>query len=355
MDQASKPSQENLFANGLDSIRFFCAVWVVFGHFGLPELPFDKSTTIGLYATGVYNNLTSGPAAVIVFFIVSGLCIHLAHVESLNIPNVSAFIMRRYIRIFPPMAVAIFIANELGVKLALFEETILWSLFAELVYYTIYPLLLRLRLLFGSWSWLILMSFVLGLLVAATDPSAKNYPSFGIGLNWLLGLPCWLFGCALAERFRRPTLDSWGSIYWWRAGVFFLSVAFSIARFHTPVGYPWTLNVFGIFAAVWLFQELVHFQRRSPCTMLERAGQWSYSLYLVHSLAIAVLAREFLYVDRSLTSWLLQFVFILLFSFFFAQLVEYPSHRVARKVARWILQRKASACAGSLPEADKGS
>lgn len=67
------------FIHGLDAIRFVCAFWVYMGHYGAPPLPasIDKSTTWGLLATGIYNNLTPGPAAVIVFFVISGFCINI--------------------------------------------------------------------------------------------------------------------------------------------------------------------------------------------------------------------------------------------------------------------------------------
>jgi peptidoglycan/LPS O-acetylase OafA/YrhL len=42
---------------GLDTIRFFCALWVVLGHFAAPPLPafIDKSTLLGLLTVGIYN------------------------------------------------------------------------------------------------------------------------------------------------------------------------------------------------------------------------------------------------------------------------------------------------------------
>lgn len=318
---------------GLDSIRFVCALWVVFGHFGLPSLPFGKATLLGLIATGVYNNLTSGPAAVIIFFVISGLCIHLPHTGTLKIAGVRGYLVRRYLRIVPPMAVAIAISQWLGVKLALFEQTILWSLFAELIYYTLYPALLKLRVMLDSWSILIIVSFLLAVLVAARDPTAKNYPSFGIELNWLLGLPCWLFGCALAESLQGKSKILWGSIHWWRAGILMLSMAFSMARYHSPIGYPWTLNLFGVAAVAWLYQELVHFQRRPPRAALERAGKWSYSLYLVHPMAMAILTKVTDSPPVTLMAWCGHMLFICSFAYVFALLVEYPSHSIARKAA----------------------
>ena len=63
------------------------------------------------------------------------------------------------------------------------------------------------------------VSFVIALLLAATNPRAKDYPSWGLGLNWVLGLPCWLLGCELAER-SAPGLPAGPTSIWrWRIAV----------------------------------------------------------------------------------------------------------------------------------------
>ena len=36
--ESPAPPRENDRVRGLDSWRFWCALWVVFGHFGLPPL-----------------------------------------------------------------------------------------------------------------------------------------------------------------------------------------------------------------------------------------------------------------------------------------------------------------------------
>jgi len=71
---------------------------------------------------------------------------------------------------------------------------------AEVIYYGLFPGLLVLRRMSSSWAPLILTSVAMAIMLAATNPVAGNYPSFGNGLNWLLGLPCWLSGCWPAEK-----------------------------------------------------------------------------------------------------------------------------------------------------------
>ena len=74
-DSAALKSQR---VAGLDSIRAICAFWVVMGHIGAPPLleGLDEANPIAKVVAGIYGNLWSGPAAVIVFFVISGFCIH---------------------------------------------------------------------------------------------------------------------------------------------------------------------------------------------------------------------------------------------------------------------------------------
>src|SRR5438046_10115626 len=63
---------------GFDTIRFVCALWVLFGHLGFLPLVagIDRTTRVGYLIAGAFANAVSGPAAVVVFFVISGFCIH---------------------------------------------------------------------------------------------------------------------------------------------------------------------------------------------------------------------------------------------------------------------------------------
>jgi hypothetical protein len=145
--------------------------------------------------------------------------------------------------------VAIVVSPFVGVELTLFHDSILWSLAAELIYYTLYPAFLAMHRSGVSWLRMFAGSFLLALALATTDPSAKSYPSWGEGLNWVLGLPCWLAGCVLAQRVADGRWAAPAGIWRWRFAVWAASVLLSALRFHSPLGYPWTLNLFAILVA----------------------------------------------------------------------------------------------------------
>lgn len=327
------------YLRGISTIRFLCALWVVVGHVGNAPLTdhFDKSTTIGFVVHGFYNSLISGPAAVIVFFIISGVCIHMPHARDNRIPSIGHYLIRRYVRIALPLIIAIVLAEFVfDVNLTLFGDSILWSLFAELVYYTIYPIVLYLRRAGVPWTYLVAMALAEALIVAASNPTAGNYPSYGLSANWLLGLPCWITGCLVAEHIHRfrATPPSRATIWSLRLSVLALSALCMVLRFHTAIGYPWSLNLFALVAGYWILMEIRFSDVHSPPAILEWAGSWSYSLYLVHLLAHVFFIRMLFPDNDRLVNWLVQMMFILLFSYVFARLFEFPSHRLARSLAR---------------------
>ena len=113
-DSSSAREPDVMFA-GLNTIRFLCAAWVLLGHFQLPNLAhfMDTSTVVGAITRAIYENSFKGPPAVIVFFVISGFCIHYPHSAQNQIPSVPAYFARRYIRIAGPMIPAIWIATYL--------------------------------------------------------------------------------------------------------------------------------------------------------------------------------------------------------------------------------------------------
>ncbi|MBD2113573.1 MULTISPECIES: acyltransferase family protein [Cyanophyceae] len=319
---------------GLDTIRFFLAMWVVFGHIGVFPIEVNESNVLGKIFAGIYNNLFSAPAAVIVFFVISGFCIHYPFRGNKK-PLLIPYFARRHLRIWVPIVAAILIAIPLGVKLTLLQDSILWSLLAEEIYYLIYPGLLFLRRRFG-WKKILFASYIVAILVVLRDPSAGNYPSYGPYFNWALGLPCWLLGCCLAEktdRFFTSTASLKINISNWRFAAWFLSFVCSALRFHSPIKYPWTLTLFAVFAFFWLEKEILYYRVNAPIPLLEKAGKGSYSIYLVHLLGPALYVYWSLPIFSPVMHWLVQIIFTLLLCCVFYLLVEKPSHSLARAVA----------------------
>jgi peptidoglycan/LPS O-acetylase OafA/YrhL len=319
----------------ISSLRFVLAMWVVLGHF-FPPILHDKQHSLPLVAARAFlNNSVNGQAAVIVFFIISGFCIHFPNRKGLAIRSWKMYFTRRYVRILIPMTVAIALSVPLGMKFGLFSDSILWSLLCEEIYYLLYPGLLTLRDSFG-WRNLLIAAWSLSLLVILTHPGARYFLSFGPALTWALFLPCWLLGCRLAER-----LDSLSAlpvsapqIWMWRVGIWAISVAASAVSFHTPIGFPWTLNLFALPAVCWVERE-IRFYRAGRDPKFESLGEASYSIYLTHVHGMAFL--YLLPLSNILGPWSLWFggmFFCGSFATLFYWLVERPSHQLARRLSR---------------------
>jgi peptidoglycan/LPS O-acetylase OafA/YrhL len=326
---------------GLDTLRFVAATWVVFSHFGGIPLPdtFGRAGGARL-VRGAYNVLVSGPAAVIVFFVISGFCIHYPYRNADRV-NLLAFYSRRHVRILTPVAVAIALSIPLKLELLDLNHAILWSLLCEEIYYTIYPLLLIAKRRLG-WKTLIGASYVFSYAAMLTNVSALDYPSFGAGLNWIVGLPCWLLGAALADRIddtlTRDATPSAVSIWTWRAGALGLSAVACGLRFHTPIGYPWTLNLFALFCTAWLRKEIVRAERIGV-SPLERAGVFSYSIYLVHPHAEALWKLLGISFAPAVLESIVRNIFIIAVCFVFYLVVEKPAHTLARRIHVRVMAR----------------
>ena len=324
--------------SGLDSIRGLCAVWVVFSHFGFfPELAglFAPHSTGAWIARGVLGNLFSGVSAVIVFFIVSGFCIHYPHASNSTVPGV-AFLARRLVRIGVPFACAWLLLRWIAPDspgLVLVQ----WSLIAEVVYYLLYPLLFRLRQR-ASWKVWIGISGLVAVTITASQPAARFFHTFGPELTWAVGLPHWLVGCYLAESLREPRADiSPGRIWTLRLMVWMAASAASVMQFKLSVGYPWTMLVFTPLATVWIREEISWHSKHPPVRLTAWLGPWSYSIYLLHSAGPDLLHQWGLPLGMGggTLGWGVNLVGSLAVCYGFYLLVEMPSH----ELARWIGKR----------------
>ena len=113
----------------------------------------------------------------IVFFVISGFCIHFPYAGGIAF-RPAPYLIRRYVRIGIPMGVAMALTELAGIDARGFFDAILWSLVAELMYYTLYPLIRRLVHRFGMDA-VVFSTFVLSLAVVLTDPAAKGYGVYG--------------------------------------------------------------------------------------------------------------------------------------------------------------------------------
>jgi peptidoglycan/LPS O-acetylase OafA/YrhL len=338
---------------GLDSIRFLCALIVMLGHYGLqahePHLHHAPAAMQAL--VGIYNCLFNGPAAVIVFFVISGFCIHfpMRHGKPLA---VAPYYTRRMLRILPPAVVFFLVLRYVLHDTIALKETSLWSVLCETTYYLLYPGLLWVRrrlnwqVPIGTAATAAAVAFFIGR--SQLGYGDNDYIAFG-NLTWIVGLPCWLLGCWLAEVYTHIGVCSPRQMWSMRAGIFWLSVALQLFRFHGSL--PWASNIFllDLFTLpvlLWIGLEIRYATEHPPRPLLEWAGTWSYSLYLVHMLTPGLLQLGIFAPLLRLTqsAHLLLFVWALVLSYLFYRVIELPSHRTALRVSRWIADTsKASA------------
>jgi len=318
-------SQQHIL--GLDTVRAFAALSVVLAHILGPKLP-SVLQNLGLNQgiADFSKYLFTGHPAVIVFFVVSGFCIHYPYTRR-NLP-VIAFTLARWMRIMPPALIAMLLAYLLHVeKYNFVDGFILWSIVCELWYYSLYPLFLWLsrRVSFTVQFLLaIILSFSLVAALGSNQYGAGHI--YGPALNWLVALPSWLLGCVLANQHSSeivPKTCSMRSIVLWRTTVAMVASVLYWLTMNTPVGYYLTMNLFALLVFIWIRAEI----NAPKCahSLFEQIGKWSYSIYLFHMVFLALVSRLFgipyLYIPVILALCYLAY-----------RIVEKPSHDYARSI-----------------------
>ena len=321
--------------DGLDSIRFILALFVLLYHIGHSHIYnfIDRTTITGKSIAAGLDCLFNGPAAVIVFFIISGFCIHYPHIKKRKV-SIIIFYTRRYTRIMLPILTCYTLIYIYGNGNNPFTEIIGWSIFCELIYYTIYPLIFII-IKYINLNLILCLSFILSIFwVWLINPNAFMYPSYGILGNAILGFPCFLLGIVLANFSMTGKFIFINNIYIIRFCIFFLSnICFSF-MLHLKIGFPWTLNFFAIFAFIWLYHEILHFRLSAPSKFLEWAGKWSYSLYLMHGLILVLYKGHNVDPYETILEWFLLLFSMLIVSYIFYLIVEKPSHILAYRISR---------------------
>lgn len=301
------------------------------GHLNI-QLPY--SGPVGRALSILWANMTNGPAAVILFFVISGLVIHLPYAGNRRSVDLTEFYARRFIRIVIPAGIVLSLQILLDMPL----PGVLWSIFCELIYYALYPALLLSARRFG-WGPMVVGTGVIALGLALATPEAhrigsNSYVSLGVSMTWIIGLPVWLAGAWLAENRSLFTTPNARQINMLRLAVFGTSVVLRIVKFHVPA--PWGtntvwLNLFAVLVVYWLGKEIAWRATRPAPKRLESLGTWSYSLYLLHPVIFHLLAPE--EGPQPLGYGVVILAAGLLASWLFYLAVERPSHMLARRAA----------------------
>src|SRR5262249_34061624 len=278
----------------IDALRSVLALWVAIGHAGVFPLfgaVGQPDPVLDFLARGV-RTIVWGPPAVIVFFVISGFCIHYPFAQGGKRCPVLRFYARRYLRLLIPVAFTVAMFKILiletvivGINSILLHST-LWSVLCEEIYYALYPLLNRGALAFGL-SKILKPAFVIGLVVAWLYWPAQEWQDLGILGMAIVLFPVWLLGCHLAEHVSSLNKDySRLSIWTWRLTAWASMWVAEMLHFHGGIPQTRTALWMGVFSYFWLRAEISYHKNRSPWGVLVWAGRWSYSLYLIHPLVI---------------------------------------------------------------------
>jgi peptidoglycan/LPS O-acetylase OafA/YrhL len=313
----------------IDAIRFVSAFAVVLHHtIGRPAVLVSMGWD---WAADLFGSLWFGRAAVMVFFLISGFCIHAPYAGSSEF-DFLRFLTRRYVRLLLPLAVVVVIATMAGVSYHPYHGWITWTLICEFAYYTCYPMLWAAWRRFG-WPITIVASYIVAyaMLAISTTWSADNGVVMMATLV-LSGLPVWLLGCWLAEAVhsgRRMPLDR---LQVARGIIVLVTIGIGLLQYRDVLGLTWTGPIYGAIAAPWLWLEIIH---NRNYWMLTNWGQWSYSLYLVHPVAFIGPRPLFdaLPLGFGALKTLIGIALVLACGYLFYRVVELPSHRLAKALA----------------------
>jgi len=329
---------------GLDTVRAFAALSVMFAHILGPRLA-DLLQGLGVNQglANLSKYIFTGHPAVIVFFLVSGFCIHYPYTRR-PLPVV-AFTVARWTRIMIPALSALLlikIMHSSGLYLFslsgfnFIDGFILWSIVCELWYYSLYPffLLLSRKVSFeAQFAVAFLVSLALVLYLGSDQYGSAHI--FGPELNWLVALPSWLLGCVLANRISSDAeAKRYGrnNIVLWRMTVAMVASCLYWLTLNTPVGYYLTMNVFAILVYFWIYAEIN--SKKNAKSIFERVGKWSYSIYLFHIVWLTCISKLFIlagFLETPNHPWV-TIPIILWLCYQVYKYVEKPSHELARKL-----------------------
>lgn len=315
--------------------------------------------------------LQYGYSGLILFFIISGFCIHWPYAGGKAF-QAGEYGLRRFWRIVPPYLVAVLLATTMlwlvHPRLSASPHTILlsflmlqnydvtnphfpkfwdmqiptdfalWSLPIEVEFYLCYPIIIALSRRFSFAS----VYVVVAAISLITSIGSLLYPHALLFPDFLPFWAVWLSGAALAEFVATETLPAWN---WMMSLTALLSLSIVLVARRASVhldeiveDYAWT----ALFALMMIHILSFKAWRPHPSSLFFRAstflGKISYSLYLSHFLTLyVILSLCTVLFGHPPSNYFIVFALTLLsipVAYVFWRFVERPSNALARRLSQ---------------------
>ena len=297
----------------------------------------DHSETLNWFVNGVYSSIFCGPAAVIIFFIISGFCIHYPYKDNWKRSQAIPFLCARITRILGPILFATIIMHLLKVEISIFYTFIGWSIVCEIFYYSIYPLVRLFLIIFKHWKIFFILSFIPTLTSFFVFPiDLVNYPGVGLIYVLFLGLPCWLLGVILCYDIdfkKNKRFINKRKLNFCRIFTFFAAFLTHILALQEIIGHPFTLNFFAIIAYFWIKNEILYYKNKKiNFVLFEKIGKASYSIYLIHTVPFILIKYSGIIIKNKFLDFFVYWLLLSTLTFLFFITVEKPFHKLSRNI-----------------------
>jgi len=303
--------------------------------------------------------------AILLFFLISGFCIHYPNTIETRKPNWRQYFMRRFWRIYPPYLAALALTAGISYLCHVFwsdptwdtdrilrtatlsqnyppgngqflSNPSLWTIPLEVEFYILYPLAFC---LFSRLRSSLLALFAIGLFAWTVflGKEGVSWPSFTALFFW----PAWLLGAWVAQLHRGNKLNKIPPLLTVAIGLFFLVLA--LASHKHMQGWEVWLQYFlwtCFYLSLLLLSVSKHNFFKNPSlrvmlSILAWLGKISFSLYLVHFPLFKLIG--YIHIDQfggKPINFLLSLGYLLLVCIFgwgFYHCIEHPIHLWSKK------------------------
>ncbi len=310
--------------------------------------------------------------AVMLFFLVSGFCIHYGYAAFSSSLELNSYSIRRFFRIYPPYLAAVvfgvliewilshFFNQEVssGAKVLqtvfmlqnyspnggqMYTNPALWSLPVEVELYLVYPLFYWLLRRSGiKWSMFSVSVVSITALLLLLGSNLHNYNNTQIGngghfaVYWII----WCAGALLAEWTKREQLPKWQLWLWVvMACTFILGITVTLLKLFIVIqelvwgGFYFTVMLWGLTQT-----DPLRFMSTRMRKIFLFLGLISYSLYLLNYPFFRLCGEIWINLFGSKpANFLIPLFFSILcipLAYIFYAVLEAPSHRLGRKLSR---------------------